>query len=238
MKGILTFMLTALLAVAASAQNKGYICTYEMTMSLGDKFDALEDGPMKDAIVEQMSKMEMYFTLTFVDGKSLFVLDEERTNNPFAGQAGHTVYIDYNARQQVSQENFFGHAFLIPEELDMPAWQLGTEQQRIADRTCSKATLADSSHTTTAWFSPETPIPAGPMGYWGLPGLIVRLEMEGATYTLSDIKVVDNPKPLNAPTKGKKMSRDEYNTLIQEKLQQMGVGMGGGGGVQVFQMGN
>tara|TARA_Y100000034_G_scaffold32291_1_gene39508 strand:- start:73871 stop:74614 length:744 start_codon:yes stop_codon:yes gene_type:complete len=74
----------------------------------------------------------------------------------------------------------------------------------------------------TAWFTPEIPVKTGPAEYYGLPGLI--LELNAGRTTMLCTEVVLNPEEsitIQVPSKGKEVSRDEYNTIIKEKTREM-----------------
>ncbi len=63
----------------------------------------------------------------------------------------------------------------------------------------------------TAWFAPEYPLPFGPGGLFGLPGLIVQAERLGKIYTIKRIRNVDNEQvKIPAPGKGKYLKYAEY----------------------------
>ena len=206
-------------------------------MDLADQLGDLDDA-IKEAVLSQLGQMKMTFTLTYSMGKSLFMSEEGGTGGAIMAQASGTIYADYGQKRMVSQEGFFGRTFLIDEELTQHPWKMGSETRTIAGRTCTKATLEEEGEpTVTAWFSAETPIPAGPMGYWGLPGLIVELDIQGASYVMTDITVLDKPAAITPPTKGKKVTRQEMRETMERVMKQMGVGLGGTN-VQVIQMGN
>lgn len=74
----------------------------------------------------------------------------------------------------------------------------------------------------TAWFTPQIPVKNGPGEYAGLPGLILELNIDRTTILCS--KIVVNPKEKEAitpPTKGKEVSREEYNKIVKEKTDEM-----------------
>lgn len=87
----------------------------------------------------------------------------------------------------------------------------------------------------TAWFTPQIPVKNGPGEYAGLPGLILEMNIDRTTILCS--KIVLNPKEadkIEAPDTGKEVSREEYNKIIKEKMDEMresrgGNGRGGGG---------
>lgn len=74
----------------------------------------------------------------------------------------------------------------------------------------------------TAWYTPQIPVGNGPAEYAGLPGLI--LELNAYRTTLLCSKIVMNPKEsekIVAPTKGKEVTREEFNKIVKEKMEEM-----------------
>ena len=74
----------------------------------------------------------------------------------------------------------------------------------------------------TAWYTPQVPVGHGPGEYSGLPGLILELNVHRTTLLCS--KIVMNPKEatkIEAPNKGKEVSREEYIKIVKEKTDEM-----------------
>ena len=74
----------------------------------------------------------------------------------------------------------------------------------------------------TAWYSPQIPVSAGPSEHWGLPGLI--LEINAGRTTMLCTELVINPEDtveIKKPSKGKKVSRDEYNEIVENKTKEI-----------------
>jgi len=83
----------------------------------------------------------------------------------------------------------------------------------------------------TAWYTPQVPVGHGPGEYAGLPGLILELNVHRTTLLCS--KIVMNPKEaekIEAPTKGKEVSREEYTKIVKEKTEEMRENFRGGRG--------
>lgn len=75
---------------------------------------------------------------------------------------------------------------------------------------------------TTVWYTPEIPVSQGPGEFWGLPGLILEANFDDTTILCS--KVVLNPKnktEIKKPKTGKKVTKKEYESLIEKQLEQM-----------------
>lgn len=74
----------------------------------------------------------------------------------------------------------------------------------------------------TAWYTLDIPVNQGPGEYWGLPGLILEINAYKTTILCS--KIVMNPgekEPIEAPTKGKEVTRKEYNQIVKDKMKEM-----------------
>ena len=82
----------------------------------------------------------------------------------------------------------------------------------------------------TAWYTPQIPINQGPGEYWGLPGLILEVNADRTTILCS--KIVMNPEEkteIKAPSKGKEVTRQEYNDIMKQKMEEMREMYGGRG---------
>ncbi|MCW8980355.1 MAG: GLPGLI family protein [Altibacter sp.] len=82
----------------------------------------------------------------------------------------------------------------------------------------------------TAWFTPQIPVGNGPAEYAGLPGLILELNVYRTTLLCS--KIVMNPKAaetIQPLTKGKEVTRAEFNQIVKEKTDEMRENFRGGG---------
>jgi hypothetical protein len=76
-----------------------------------------------------------------------------------------------------------------------PEWKIGTEKQKIGVYNTQKATTSFGGREWTAWFTTDLPFQDGPYVFYGLPGLIVKLEDATGSHTMS---LIGN-KTINAP---------------------------------------
>lgn len=73
-----------------------------------------------------------------------------------------------------------------------------------------------------AWYSPQIPLSQGPLEYWGLPGLILEVNVGNTTMLCS--KIIMNPEQkskIEAPSKGKIVTKQEYQETIAGKMKEM-----------------
>ncbi|WP_040248146.1 GLPGLI family protein [Psychroserpens mesophilus] len=83
----------------------------------------------------------------------------------------------------------------------------------------------------TAWYTPQIPVSTGPGEYHGLPGLI--LEVQADRTVMLCTKIVMNPEEKEAITKpdtGEVVTREAYNAIMKQKIEEMRQMYGGRGG--------
>lgn len=82
----------------------------------------------------------------------------------------------------------------------------------------------------TAWYTPQIPVNQGPGEYWGLPGLILEVNSGRTTILCSKIEINPTDKTeIKAPSKGKVVTKKEYEDIVKEKMAEMQEMYGGRG---------
>lgn len=82
-----------------------------------------------------------------------------------------------------------------------------------------------------AWYTPQIPVNNGPGEHWGLPGLI--LEINSGRTTILCTEIILNPSEkdvIEAPIKGKEITREKYNETVKTKMEEMRQNFQGGRG--------
>ncbi len=62
-------------------------------------------------------------------------------------------------------------------------WKIENEKQKIGEYNAQKATTDFGGRKWVAWFSTDLPFQDGPYKFYGLPGLIVKIEDDGQNYS-------------------------------------------------------
>ncbi len=74
----------------------------------------------------------------------------------------------------------------------------------------------------TAWYTPQIPVNQGPGEFWGLPGLILEVNADRTTILCNKITINPQQKiEIQAPEKGKVISRADYNATVKQKMKEM-----------------
>ena len=169
-------------------------------------------------------------------------------------------YINPSKNEFMEETEIFGKRFLIKDELPEFKWKITNEKKKISDYTVTKAvytditermmmTLSDNEHssetvtdttTVVAWFTTEIPVSQGPNNTYGLPGLILELKEDNLTFLCTKIELnPTTPVSIRKPTKGKVVTREEAETIREEKMQEMmkKYDTGDGGTTRVIRIG-
>jgi len=132
-----------------------------------------------------------------------------------ANQIG-KIYTNFKTREIIQQKETLGEVFRIKSSLEDYHWQLINKKIKFGKYTVYKAIYKDNkkriNKTTEAWYAPEIKTSTGPLGFGGLPGLIVILKNDIFTYYLERlIPIFENEILLSK--KGKLVSLKEYDSI-------------------------
>lgn len=143
------------------------------------------------------------------------------------------VFIDLKEDQLVKEEDLFGKKFLIAGETTDKAWKISGKQKKVGDFLCQEAIYQDSTQNLVAWFTPMLPVSVGPGEFRGLPGAVLRVEIDEGQRVLTATKIIPESLPENtivAPTEGEEIEQEAYNKLREEKVAEMRREFGNRGG--------
>ena len=179
-----------------------------------------------DLNTKQLLK-DVNFYLKFNKDEAIFEAENilEIENNNFykmaIGTEGSIIYYtNQKNKENIKQTNAYGELFLV--EYPMQEWELVNETKKIGEYTCYKATTIKTvkgrkgiiNTPIEAWYTPEIAIPFGPLGYYGLPGLIIELSMYNYKYCVSKTEL-NSDKEINIkkPTQGKIVTNVEFEEI-------------------------
>jgi len=123
------------------------------------------------------------------------------------------------------QTDSYGEKFLI--EIPKTNWKLTNLSETINGFNCFKAEAktitkgrnGDIERPVIAWYSKDIPIPFGPIGFAGLPGLIIKLIYDNEVYIVSKINFNQKNKIIiKKPEKGIKVTKEEFEKIGLDKM--------------------
>ncbi|WP_419938738.1 GLPGLI family protein [Candidatus Palauibacter sp.] len=141
------------------------------------------------------------------------------------------AYVDFGSGAITETREFMGRTFLIAGDRPTYQWKLGTEQREFLGYMVQKATAVHDGAEIEAWFTPQIPVQAGPGEYGGLPGLILVLSLDGGhlLYSATEVNLDGlGDVEIAPPTEGEMVTREEYEALVAEKLEEIRATRGAG----------
>ena len=140
-------------------------------------------------------------------------------------------YISNKDNQVVHQQGIMGKSFIIESELEKYAWKITNEKIKYLDYECQKAIIESEDTFIVAWYTSQIPVQVGPRSYNGLPGAILMLSEDDGAFEIKATKVnlsalEDNV--IKTPTDGKKVTKEKFEKIREEKLKEMEQTFGGG----------
>ena len=199
---------------------KRYFLIIQLFFFLSSQFCLSQTGRVTYSVVNlnesnatRVKKMKeelelMEFTLSYDREKSFFKKEKHIPKDQLISNIA-TVIIgapsDFfqNLKNKESLHNISisNNMYQVDHSYKMKNWTLTTETVVIEKYTCYKAILKEyNSRTesyleTIAWYTPDIPASFGPIGYGGLPGLILQLQYKTSVFTATNI--ILNPKKVN-----------------------------------------
>lgn len=137
----------------------------------------------------------------------------QRISQVSSGGSNIYYYDQKNKIYLIKNCETLGECFIYDNKLF--EWQLTQETKIINNYKAFKATRSNGK--VIAWYTPQIPVGFGPKGEYGLPGLILELEIGNIVFNATKISL--NPKEkivVKEPKRGKRVSFAEYKKLIDK----------------------
>lgn len=174
------------------------------------------------------------FELAFNGSKSSFKIVEKLGNRPeyevkmeniasAAFTSSKDVYIDYDHKIEIYKTK---EELLVESKYNSGNWEVSTESKKIANYVCYKAIKKipfidrkgqSKVKEVFAWFAASLPYSYGPKNFYGLPGLILELTENRATYLATIINLESERINIDFP-KGKSVTEEVYNKSLKAQM--------------------
>ena len=218
-------LIVLLLSANVFAQTNSVQVNYSLKIGFDEGFS--NNDVLKDYYaMAQKGANDINFDLVANKTSSYFKLKEtiktEETDFAIAfSVAATSYYTESNSNNKIKYINDIFGEFRI-EYNETTDWKLENETKYIDDYLCYKATSKQIvvtpkktfEHPIVAWYCPSIPFSFGPNGYNGLPGLILELQIRNITWGASKIVLTKEIKVVEKPSKGKKITSEEYTKLL------------------------
>lgn len=140
------------------------------------------------------------------------------------------AYANNTAGTLVEELEFMGRTFRITGTRPEYAWRLVAEQSDFMGFMVQKAETEHEGRTIEAWFTPQIPVSAGPGQFGGLPGMILVLSVNRGEelYSATSIDLGALAEGIAPPEDGDEITREEYELIVEEKLEELRTSRGRG----------
>ena len=247
MRAIITLFFISTLSTLALSQNNQGTIVFEEKINIWKNLPP-EMAAMKDQIPEfRTSKSDLLFTaeetLYKTKERTKEELEKQRERRAGEGRRGRRgrrggrgnksiTYSNLKDGYTKSSQDFFGKEFLISGKPKSYKWKLTGKQRQIGAYLCQEATFQDSTENIKVWFTPMIPVMTGPDNYTGLPGMILHMDFDDGSRTITaiDISLIEIDQSLIVePTEGKEITEEEFKKVREEKMKEMEQEWGGQG---------
>ncbi|MGO3154028.1 GLPGLI family protein [Mesonia sp.] len=224
------FFLLIIVTNSIFAQTK--VIKYHNSPVLADDYkEKLENLPKeKKELYSKILKkhnedtQQLSYSLRFNDSVSSFETDPILfKNSSLTMDSQKYYYTNITNATVLVQQNIANQRFIVEKKL--PDWSIKNESQQIIGFKAIKATATIKRYKSKgginevkveAWFVPELPFSFGPIGYGGLPGLIVDLKLLGSHYSVIDLDLSSRNEKIEKPKKGKKIKESELQEVFKK----------------------
>lgn len=191
------------LSITASAQINRFFYEYKFIPDFNNKEDVKKEMMLLDIdekgsnyysrdkfVADSTSRAEVQKQIKGGGGN----INISRRENQ--GQVGYKVTKSYPDFKTSLFTRISMDQYKVKED-QKPEWKILPEKQKIGAYNAQKATTAYGGREWIAWFSTDIPFQDGPYKFYGLPGLIVKLEDTTGSHimTLVGNKKMEAPAP-------------------------------------------
>ena len=176
------------------------------------------------------SEWKMYYNLFFSAKQSMFKESEEKVKDEHDDDDYAWRKDIYYLTRNFEKKTFFnaiemlGKVYLVSDSLKTPDWKILNDLKEIAGHVCMNASLTDTllKQKVIAWFALDIPIQSGPDRFYGLPGLILEVNVNnGAKIMTADkieLKTLTTEMDIPKKQKGKQVNNLAYLAVIKKFL--------------------
>lgn len=193
---------------SAQAQTNRFFYDYKFVSDINDKADVKSEM----MILDIDSKGSSYYSHASFVADSTMKADIEKQiqmnpgsinikRNEKPGMITFKVTKSYPDFKTSLYRKISSDQYKIAED-SKPEWKISNEKQKIGEYNTQKATTSFGGREWTAWFTQEIPFQDGPYKFYGLPGLIVKIEDATGTHVMT---LAGNKKIISS-TEEKEMS--------------------------------
>jgi len=196
-----TVLLFVVFSAFVQAQTNRFFYEYKFIPDVNNKDDVKKEMMQLDITPKGSS---YYSYDKFISDSTIVAAVEKQAKsgsgnisinrNEKQGQVNYKVVKDYPDFRTYLSTKISTDQYKVKED-QKPVWKILPDKQKIGEYMAQKATTSYGGRDWIAWFTAEIPFQDGPYKFYGLPGLIVKMEDTTGSHimTLVGNKKIQNP---------------------------------------------
>jgi GLPGLI family protein len=226
-KALIIIFSIFLFSTGAYAQNTSGVITYKRKkewVRLLDKLPWLseEEKDRSKRVWGKNNNDGIPYKLYFNGDKSIYFEPERDNEYGYSWKnEEYKVIRDYSKNESNDIIETLDKKYIV-EGIPEYKWKIHNEIREIAGYLCMKAETYNPvlDQVVYAWFTDQIPVNGGPEGYYGLPGMILEIDLDNGTVIVTasevDISTTTVELPLPKKSKGKKITREDLDKKTME----------------------
>lgn len=170
---------------------------------------------LKEKLIKnEIVKYKDYFTLKYSNGKSSYVYNKRVfESEPEFKSIGYLLnyYNDFDKKEIVLIADWIPKDYQVVRKFDEIEKVLLEDTITINSFLCKKAEVEFlKGRKAIVWYTPEIPVMAGPSWYFGLPGLVIRVEINNFVTEAIAIKFPNSDIKIEIPHRKNSVLYKDY----------------------------
>jgi GLPGLI family protein len=134
---------------------------------------------------------------------------------------GGALFRNFSSGQLLEQTTLAEVQYVITDSIRSLPWKLSADTLTVLGHLCKKAIALSPRNNASivAWYCEDIPLPIGPERYGGLPGAILKLDMDNGAFVFTATKLSSavDAKNMKTPS-GKLITRAAFEKKVDEIL--------------------
>jgi GLPGLI family protein len=235
MKKNIIILLISLISIKTLAQQEGMIrftrTTYWTKLNSTLTYLSKQEKEKQAYMFGGRDDWQEYTLLYFNENGSYYTQSDQLTSSEekydYSGRKEvFGIKRDFEKGTMTEVFEMAGKTYIIEDSLKTLNWKILNDIKDVAGHICMKAMVEDTikKQKIIAWFAQDIPLNAGPERLYGLPGLILELNINDGAVIVEATKIepikittqMDLPKKM----KGKKVTELAYQDILRKFIQE------------------
>jgi GLPGLI family protein len=216
-----TLFISLFLSISGYITAQTLSIDYEMCIKLGEAAKGLPPD-----FVKSMENIALVYKFLYSKNKSEYIFSNQRFKDPAIpklhsdGMVSISIYKDFD-NNFLYQESKQLPGYVSKETLKKEGkWEIEKDTSTIMGYKCQKATQTnDSKGVISVWFTNGISISDGPGRFYGLPGIILRVDMENSVIEAVKVEIKrekENKTVIKMPNANPYLTRDEFDAKVKK----------------------